>query len=86
MEGGGEFVHQKKRFYTQKHQKKSMSKNGIQNRLAFLFRELWAFFVFPKKTKSMLEGEGTKSGGPIFYPKKVLYTETSEKVNVQEWC
>ena len=38
--GVGEFVHQKKRFYTQKHQKKSMSKNGIQNRVAFLYREL----------------------------------------------
>ena len=31
---------QKTSFYTQKHQKNSMSKNGVQSRLTLLFKEL----------------------------------------------
>ena len=44
----GKFTH-KKRFYTQKHQKKSISKNGVKSRLALLFKELWAFLFFGRK-------------------------------------
>ena len=58
--GFEKFTH-KKRFYTQKHQKNSMSKNGVKSRLTLLFKELWVFFVFQKK-KSILEGDFGENG------------------------
>ena len=82
-EGGGKFVHQKKRFYTQKHQKNPMSKNGIKNRLALLFRELWAFLFF-RKNKINAKGWRRKKGGrgvKFFYQKKVLIFLREIKTN-----
>ena len=70
--GGG--LHKKYFFTLRNIKKKLMSKNGIKNRLALLFRELWAFLFF-RKNKINAKGWRRKKGGRgviFFYQKNVF--------------
>ena len=81
MRGGG--LHKKYFFTLRNIKKKLMSKNGIKNRLALLFRELWAFLFF-RKNKINAKGWRRKKGGrgvKFFYQKKVLIFLREIKTN-----
>ena len=56
-----------------------MSKNDVKNRLALLFKKLWASFVLQKK-KSILECDFGENGFlKKFRHKKRFYTQKSQK-------